>query len=72
MLTINKIYCINSDDDRSTTSIRLNKENGIYNFSITNFSGDKIDLQLNETMASEFFTSLKRTWKFCIMKQERN
>lgn len=64
MLTINKIYCINSDDDRSTTSIRLNKENGIYNFSITNFSGDKIDLQLNETMASEFFTSLKELGNF--------
>ncbi len=64
MLTINKTYCINSDDDRSTTSIRLNKENGIYNFSITNFSGDKIDLQLNETMASEFFTSLKELGNF--------
>lgn len=64
MLTINKTYCINSDDDRSATSIRLNKENGIYNFSITNFSGDKIDLQLNETMASEFFTSLKELGNF--------
>jgi hypothetical protein len=64
MLTINKTYCINSDDDRSATNIRLNKENGIYNFSITNFSGDKIDLQLNETMASEFFTSLKELGNF--------
>ena len=64
MLTINKIYCINSDDDRSATSIRLNKENGFYNFSITNFSGDKIDLQLNETMASEYFTSLKELGNF--------
>lgn len=64
MLTINKTYCINSDDDRSATSIRLNKENGFYNFSITNFSRDKIDLQLNETMASELFTSLKELGNF--------
>lgn len=64
MITINKIYCISSDDDRFATSIRLNKENGFYNFSITNFSGDKIDLQLNETMASEFFTSLKELGNF--------
>lgn len=64
MLTINKTYYINSDDDRSATSIRLNKENGFYNFSITNFSGDKIDLQLNETMASELFTSLKELGNF--------
>lgn len=64
MLTINKTYCINSDDDRSATSIRLNKENGFYNFSITNFSEDKIDLQLNETMASELFTSLKELGNF--------
>ena len=64
MLTINKTYCISSDDDRSATSIHLNKENGFYNFSITNFSGDKIDLQLNEAMASEFFTSLKELGNF--------
>ena len=64
MLTINKTYCINSDDDRSATSICLNKENGFYNFSITNFSGDKIDLQLNETLASELLTALKGLGNF--------
>lgn len=64
MITINKTYCISSDDDRSATSIHLNKENGFYNFFITNFNGDQIDLQLNETMASEFFTSLKELGNF--------
>lgn len=64
MITINKTYCINSDDDRSATSIHLNKENGFYNFFITNFNGDQIDLQLNETLASELFTSLKELGNF--------
>ena len=64
MLTINKTYCINSDDDRSATSIRLNKENGFYNFSITNFSGEKIDLKLNEVLAGELFTALKELGNF--------
>lgn len=64
MLTINKTYCINSDDERSATSIRLNKENGFYNFSITNFNGNQIDLQLNEILASELFTALKELGNF--------
>lgn len=64
MLTINKTYCISSDDERSATTVCLNKENGFYNFSITNFNGNQIDLQLNETMASEFFTSLKELGNF--------
>lgn len=64
MLTVNKTYCISSDDERSATNIRLNKENGFYNFAITNFHGDKIDLQLNEILASEFFTALKELGNF--------
>ena len=64
MLTINKTYCISSDDDRSATSIYLNKENNFYNFFITNFNGDQIDLKLNETLASELFTSLKELGNF--------
>ena len=64
MLTINKTYCISSDDARSATNIRLNKENGFYNFSITNCSRDKIDLQLNEILASELFTALKELGNF--------
>ena len=43
MLTINKTYNISSNDDRSATAIRLNKENGFYNFSVTNFHGQKLD-----------------------------
>lgn len=46
------------------TNICLNKENGFYNFSITNFNGDTIDLQLNEILASEFFTALKELGNF--------
>ena len=64
MLTINKTYCVTSNDDRSTTSIRLNKENGFYNFSITNFEGDTIDLQLSDIMAGELFTALKELGNF--------
>lgn len=64
MLTINKTYCISSDDERSTTSIHLNKENSFYNFSITDFSGNQIDLQLNEILASELFTALKELGNF--------
>lgn len=64
MLTVNKTYCVSSDDERSATSIRLNKENSFYNFSITDFSGNQIDLQLNEILASELFTALKELGNF--------
>lgn len=64
MLTTNKTYCVTSNDDRSATSIRLNKENGFYNFSITNFKGDTIDLQLNDVLAGELFTALKELGNF--------
>jgi len=64
MLTINKTYCISSDDERSATEIYLNKENGFYNFAITNFHGNQIDLQLDEILASELFTALKELGNF--------
>lgn len=64
MLTVNKTYCISSDDERSATAICLNKENSFYNFSITNFNGNQIDLQLNEILASELFTALKELGNF--------
>ena len=64
MLTVNKTYYISSNDERSATTICLNKENGFYNFSITNFNGKQIDLQLNEILANEFFTALKELGNF--------
>lgn len=65
MLTINKTYCISPEDDsRSATSIRLNKDNGFYNFFITNFEGDQIGFQLNKTLANELFASLKELGNF--------
>ena len=64
MLTINKTYNISANDDRSTTAISLNKENGFYNFSVTNFCGDKIDLQLTDVLAGELFTALKELGNF--------
>lgn len=64
MLTINKTYCISSNDDRSATNICLNKENGFYKFHITNFEGDTIDLQLGDVLAGELFTALKELGNF--------
>ena len=64
MLTINKTYNISANDDRSATAISLNKENSFYNFSVTNFSGEKIDLQLTDVLAGELFTALKELGNF--------
>lgn len=64
MLTIEKSYCISSDDDRSSTAVYLNKKNGFYNFAVTNFQGDKIEFQLNETLTGELFTALKELGNF--------
>lgn len=64
MLTINKTYCITSDDKRSITIIRLSKKDGFYNLSITNFNGKQIDLQLNEILTGELFTALKELGNF--------
>lgn len=64
MLTVEKSYSIRSDDDRSITAICLNKKDGFYNFAITNFDGDSIDLQLNDVLAGELFTALKELGNF--------
>lgn len=64
MLTIEKSYCISSDDDRSSTAVCLNKKNGFYNFAVTNFQGDKIEFQLNEVLTGELFTALKELGNF--------
>ena len=63
MLTINKTYCISSDD-RMTTVIYLNKENGSYNLSVSNVAGETVELQLDEILASELFTALKELGNF--------
>lgn len=64
MLTVEKSYCICSDDDRSSTAICLNKKNGFYSFAVTNFEGDKIEFQLNDILAGELFTALKELGNF--------
>lgn len=63
MLTINKTYCISSDD-KITTVIYLNKENGSYNLSVSDIAGETVEVRLNETLASELFTSLKELGNF--------
>lgn len=63
MLTINKTYNI-SADDKSATTISLNKENGFFNFSVTNFQGQKLEFRLNDALAGELFTALKDLGNF--------
>ena len=63
MLTINKTYCIRSDD-KMTTVIYLNKENGSYNLSISDMTGETVELRLDELLASELFTALKELGNF--------
>ena len=63
MLTINKTYCIRSDD-KMTAVIYLNKENGFYNLSISDITGEAIEVQLDEILASELFTALKELGNF--------
>ena len=63
MLTINKTYCIRSDD-KMTTVIYLNKENGSYNLSVSNMAGETVELRLDEILASELFTALKELGNF--------
>ena len=64
MLTINKTYHISANEDNSATAISLNKENGFYNFSVTNFQGQKLEFQLSEVLAGELFTALKDLGNF--------
>jgi hypothetical protein len=63
MLTINKTYCISSDD-RMTTVIYLNKENGFYNLSVSDIAGEAVEVRLDEILASELFTALKELGNF--------
>lgn len=63
MLTINKTYCISSDD-RMTAVIYLNKENGFYNLSVSDIAGEAVKVRLDEVLASELFTALKELGNF--------
>ena len=63
MLTVNKTYCISSDDKMATV-IYLNKGNGSYNLSISDMAGRRVELRLNEILASELFTALKELGNF--------
>ena len=63
MLTINKTYCIRSDD-KMTTVIYLGKENDSYNLSVTDIAGETVEVPLDEILASELFTALKELGNF--------
>ena len=58
MLTINKTYRISSDD-KMTTVIYLNKENGSYNLFVSDITGEAVKIRLDEILANELFTALK-------------
>ena len=62
MLTINKTYCIRSDD--KMTTVILNKENDSYNLSVSDIPGEAVEVQLDEILASELFTALKELGNF--------
>lgn len=63
ILTINKTYCISSDD-KMTTVIYLNKENGSYNLSVSDIAGEAVEVRLDEILANELFTVLKELGNF--------
>ena len=63
MLTVNKTYCISSDD-RMTAVIYRNKENDTYNLSVSDMAGETVELRLDEILASELFTALKELGNF--------
>ena len=63
MLTVNKTYCIRSDD-KMTTVIYLDKENDSYNLSVTDIAGETVEVRLDEILASELFTALKELGNF--------
>ena len=63
MLTVNKTYRISSDD-KMTTIIYLNKENDSYNLSVSDITGEAVEVQLDEILASELFTALKELGNF--------
>ena len=63
MLTVNKTYRISSDD-KMTTVIYLNKKNDSYNLSVSDITGEAVEVQLDEILASELFTALKELGNF--------
>ena len=63
MLTINKTYCIRSDD-KMTTVIYLDKENDSYSLSVSDIAGEAVEVRLDEILASELFTALKELGNF--------
>ena len=63
MLTVNKTYCISSDD-KMTAVIYLSKENDSYNFSVSDMTGEAVEVRLDEILASELFTALKELGNF--------
>ena len=63
MLTINKTYCIRSDD-KMTTVIYLGKENDSYNLSVSDIAGEAVEVRLDEILARELFTALKELGNF--------
>ena len=63
MLTVNKTYCIRSDDKMSTV-IYLNKENDSYSLSVSDIAGEAVEVRLDEILASELFTALKELGNF--------
>ena len=63
MLTINKTYCIRSDD-KIATVIYLGKENDSYNLSVSDITVEAVEVQLDEILASELFTALKELGNF--------
>ena len=63
MLTINKTYCIRSDD-KMTTVIYLDKKNDSYNLSVTDIAGETVEVRLDEILANELFTALKELGNF--------
>ena len=63
MLTVNKTYCIRSDD-KMTTVIYLDKEDDSYNLSVTDIAGETVEVRLDEILASELFTALKELGNF--------
>lgn len=63
MLTINKTYRISSDD-KMTTVIYLNKENGSYNLFVSDITGEAVKIRLDEILANELFTALKELGNF--------
>ena len=63
MLTVNKTYCIRSDD-KMTTVIYLDKENNSYNLSVSDIAGEAVEVRLDEILASELFTALKELGNF--------